>query len=112
MLGRRRQADTGWHWARKGSVCLDARKLQVDKPRLRRKGRGAGKEVAIPAYGATQDRERMGARMLQTGGCAGSPRGSTISRSRSCAWVSHRLFASAKITSSNGCSHRRSALAA
>jgi hypothetical protein len=62
--GKRRQGDIGRHWTQKGSVYLKVRKLQVDKPWLRRKGRSAGKEVAIPAYGAMQDREGMGARML------------------------------------------------
>jgi hypothetical protein len=38
------------------------RKLPVNKPRLRRKGKG--KEVAVPAYVAMQDRAGMGARML------------------------------------------------
>jgi hypothetical protein len=30
-------------------VCLKERKLKVNKPRLRKKGRGANKEVPIPA---------------------------------------------------------------
>jgi transposase-like protein len=38
--------------------------LPVVKPRLRKKGKGAGKEVAIPAYEAMQNRQGMGVRML------------------------------------------------
>jgi transposase-like protein len=44
---------------------LSHRKLPVDKPRLRKKGKGSGKEVAVPAYEAMQDRQGMGARMLE-----------------------------------------------
>ena len=62
--GKAREGEIGWHGKQQGSVYLKERKLQVDKPRLRRKGRGPGKEVAIPAYEAMQDREGMGARML------------------------------------------------
>jgi putative transposase len=62
--GKRRQSDIGWHGTQKGSVYLRDRKLSVEKPRLRRKGSGTGKEIAVPAYGAMQDREGMGRRML------------------------------------------------
>ena len=62
--GKRRSGDIGWHGSQKGSVYLSQRKLPVNKPRLRRKGKGPGKEVAIPAYAAMQDRPGMGARML------------------------------------------------
>lgn len=34
-----------WHGRQKGVVNLAERKLRVDKPRLRRKGRGKGSEV-------------------------------------------------------------------
>ena len=49
---------------RRRAVLLRDRKLSVDKPRLRRNGGGAGKEIAVAAYGTTQDREAMGRRML------------------------------------------------
>jgi transposase-like protein len=62
--GKKRDGEVGWHGTQKGSVYLTQRKLQVDKPRLRTKGKGAGKEVAIPAYEAMQDRQGMGTRML------------------------------------------------
>ena len=42
----------GWHGAQEGKVSLSDRKLRVTKPRLRPKGRGAGREVEIPAYEA------------------------------------------------------------
>lgn len=38
-----------WHGRQQGVVSLSERKLRVEKPRLRRKGPGTGKEVAIPA---------------------------------------------------------------
>ena len=41
--------DITWHGRQHGVVSLSERKLRVDKPRLRRKGPGPGKEVAIPA---------------------------------------------------------------
>src|ERR1017187_1555068 len=44
---------------------LSDRKLQVERPRLRRKGRG-GKEVEIPAYTAMQNQSPLGERMLDT----------------------------------------------
>ena len=44
--------DITWHGRQQGVVSLSERKLRVEKPRLRRKGRGTGQEVAIPAYEA------------------------------------------------------------
>ena len=41
-----------WYGRQDTTIPLSERKLRVDKPRLRRKGRGADKEVAIPAYEA------------------------------------------------------------
>lgn len=63
--GRAREGELVWHGRQGGSVCLRERKLRVEKPRLRKKGRGQSKEVAIPAYEAMQDRAGMGARMLE-----------------------------------------------
>jgi putative transposase len=62
--GKRRDGEVYWHGTQRGSVYLSQRKLPVNKPRLRKKGKGSGKEVAVPAYEAMQDRQRMGARML------------------------------------------------
>ncbi len=63
--GKRREGDVYWHGTQRGSVYLSQRKLPVEKPRLRKKGKGRGKEVAVPAYEAMQDRQGMGARMLE-----------------------------------------------
>lgn len=49
-----------WHGRQAGRVCLQERKLEVSKPRLRAKGGG---EVAIPAYAAMQENGISG-RML------------------------------------------------
>jgi putative transposase len=64
--GKLRPGDIVWHGAQRGRVFLKDRKLRVNKPRLRRRGRGADKEVPVAAYQAMQDGERTGARMLET----------------------------------------------
>jgi len=56
--------DVRWHGRQKGVVSLSERKLRVDKPRLRRKGKAGGLEVLIPAYNAMQLDSRLGQRML------------------------------------------------
>jgi putative transposase len=63
--GKARQADLVWHGTQPGRVCLKERKLRVNKPRLRRKGRGANKEVSVPAYQALQQDTATGQRMLE-----------------------------------------------
>jgi hypothetical protein len=63
--GKLRAGEMLWHGKQAGSVYLKERKLKVLRPRLRQRGAGAGKEVAIPAYAAMQDRTGMGARMLE-----------------------------------------------
>ncbi len=54
-----------WYGTQAGSVRLSDRKLKVSKPRLRRKGKGAGGEVEIPAYEAINANERMSQRILE-----------------------------------------------
>jgi putative transposase len=54
-----------WYGKQGGSVYLREGKLAVARPRLRRRGRGGGKEVVIPAYAAMQDRAGMQTRMLE-----------------------------------------------
>lgn len=54
-----------WHGCQHGVVGLAERKLRVSKPRLRRKGRGQGAEVEIPAYQAIQTNSRLGQRILE-----------------------------------------------
>ena len=62
--GRQRAGGVVWYGAQPGTVMLSDRKLHVQRPRLRKKGAGAGKEVEVPAYQAMQDQPRLGARML------------------------------------------------
>jgi len=54
----------GWHGRQQGVVSLSERKLGIEKPRLRKKGKGHGKEVAIPAYDAMVMNSRLGSRIL------------------------------------------------
>ena len=56
--------EIAWHGRQHGVVSLSERKLRVDKPRLRRKGSGTGKEVAIPAYEALIMNSQLGPRIL------------------------------------------------
>jgi transposase-like protein len=63
--GKVRQGDIVWHGSQAGRVCLKERKLRVNKPRLRKKGRGANKEVPVPAYEATQADTATGQRMME-----------------------------------------------
>ena len=57
--------DIGWHGRQSGVVSLSERKLRIEKPRLRKKGKGSGKEVAIPAYDAMVMNSRLGSRILE-----------------------------------------------
>ncbi len=59
--------DTGsvrWYGRQKGVVSLSERKLRVDRPRIRLKGKGEGLEVSIPAYDTMRSCSRKGVRML------------------------------------------------
>ncbi len=47
------------------TIPLAERKLRVEKPRLRHKGSGPHKEVAIPAYEAMLGDSRLGRRILE-----------------------------------------------
>jgi putative transposase len=62
--GKRRPGEVVFHGRQPGQVMLSNRKLEVEKPRLRTRGR-TGREVEVPAYAAMQDGEQMGARMLE-----------------------------------------------
>ena len=57
--------DIGWHGRQQGVVSLSQRKLRIEKPRLRKKGKGSGKEVVIPAYEAMVMSSRLGSRILE-----------------------------------------------
>lgn len=54
-----------WYGRQKTTIPLAEPKLRVDKPRLRRKGKGPDKEVPIPAYEATLENSPLGRRMLE-----------------------------------------------
>ena len=54
-----------WYGRQKTTIPLSERKLRVEKPRLRRRGSGADKEVAIPAYEALVGNSRLGQRILE-----------------------------------------------
>ncbi|HLH39990.1 MAG TPA: hypothetical protein VKX39_12640 [Bryobacteraceae bacterium] len=47
--GKAQAGEVGWHGPQPGRVNLKERKLRVQRPRLRKKGRGAGGEVPVPA---------------------------------------------------------------
>ncbi|MGI0081287.1 MAG: IS256 family transposase, partial [Nitrososphaerales archaeon] len=55
----------GWHGRERGTICLKERKLRIERPRLRKKGRGQEGEVPIPAYEAMRRGGPMGERMLE-----------------------------------------------
>lgn len=54
VAGPRHQGQTGgdiyWYGTQQGKVPLSDRKLHVQKPRLRKRGKGKGGEVPVPAY--------------------------------------------------------------
>lgn len=58
------KSDITWHGRQAGVVSLAERKLRVEKPRLRRKGKGTGTEVTIPAYEAMVMNSRLCSRIL------------------------------------------------
>jgi transposase-like protein len=62
--GKARDQAVLWYGRQPGRVYLGDRKLAVERPRLRRRGRGRHKEVAVPAYAALQNRQAMQKRML------------------------------------------------
>jgi putative transposase len=62
--GKRRNSEVVFYGRQRGQVFLSDRKLEVDRPRLRRKG-AAGREVDVPAYAAMQNHSATGARMLE-----------------------------------------------
>jgi putative transposase len=62
--GKARAEAVLWYGRQPGRVYLGDRKLAVERPRLRRRGRGRHKEVALPVYAALQNRQAMQQRML------------------------------------------------
>lgn len=63
--GKARSGDIVHYGAQPGRVSLKERQLKVSKPRLRKKGRGANKEVPVPAYEAMRKGAQTGERMLE-----------------------------------------------
>jgi len=61
----KRRGEIGWHGRQGGVVSLAERKLRVQRPRLRRKGKGKDREVLIPAYEAMRFNESLGSRVLE-----------------------------------------------
>jgi transposase-like protein len=62
--GKRRPGEVVFYGRQPGQVMLGDRKLEVERPRLRTRGR-RGQEVEIPAYTAMQNGGAMSARMLE-----------------------------------------------
>ena len=54
-----------WYGSQGGQVYLSDRKLRVERPRLRAKGRGAGGELEVPAYEAMRRPGPLAQRMLE-----------------------------------------------
>jgi len=52
------------HGRQSGTVALKDRKVQVDRPRLRKRAGGEGAEVAIPAYTAMKSDDSLGDQVL------------------------------------------------
>jgi transposase-like protein len=66
QAGRERPEGEAWWYGRQaGQVYLSDRKVRLERPRLRRKGRGAGGEVEGPAYEAMQRPGGVADRMLE-----------------------------------------------
>jgi transposase-like protein len=61
----KKSGTVGWHGREAGTVCLRERKLRVERPRLRKKGQGAGGEVTLPAYEAMRAERKLASRMLE-----------------------------------------------
>jgi len=62
---RRSSGPVGWHGFQPGIVALSDRKLRLDRPRLRGRGQGGNREVAVPLYPALQANPALSDRMLQ-----------------------------------------------
>lgn len=60
----RKAGDITWYGRQDTSIPLSDRKLRVAKPRLRHKGKGADKEIDIPAYQAILASSSLGRRIL------------------------------------------------
>jgi len=61
----KKAGDIHWYGSQKGLVNLSERKLRLEKPRLRLKGKGIGKELEIPTYEAMLLNSRLCTRILE-----------------------------------------------
>jgi transposase-like protein len=61
----KKAGDVNWYGQQSTTIPLSNRKLRVDKPRLRRKGQGAGGEVDVPAFEALLANSQLGSRILE-----------------------------------------------
>jgi transposase-like protein len=62
---KRSDSDIRWYGYQNGFISLDERKLRVERPRLRKKGRHPKAEVAIPVYETLQTNRSVAQRVLQ-----------------------------------------------
>ena len=60
----KKAGDITWYGRQDTSIPLSDRKLRVAKPRLRHKGKGADREIEIPAYQAILASSSLGRRIL------------------------------------------------
>jgi len=66
QAGRARgESDAVWYGRQSGLVYLSERKVRVERPRLRRRARGEGGEVEVPAYVAMRRPGPLAERMLE-----------------------------------------------
>ena len=69
VAGEKHQGQKGgevrWHGWQTGVAPLSDRKVRVSKPRMRRKGRGRGGEMEVPAYEAMHAGPGMGPKLLE-----------------------------------------------
>ena len=61
----REEGATLWYGRQGGQVYLSDRKVRIERPRLRHRGRGEDGEVAVPAYTAMRRPGAMADRMLE-----------------------------------------------
>jgi transposase-like protein len=61
----KKTGDITWYGQQSTTIPLSNRKLRANKPRLRHKGKGANKEVKIPAHEAILANSTLGRRILE-----------------------------------------------
>ena len=61
----REEGEAVWYGRQAGQVYVSNRKVRVERPRLRRRGEGAGGELEVPAYAAMRRPGPLADRMLE-----------------------------------------------